>query len=84
MVLTFVSITNNSQTIIKHLKRKEKRVRLRTKERGDFIEKGGIKEEMYRARKDWQNRNGMNGYNGVNGQIPNQPIKPTKPLNPKS
>lgn len=24
----------------------------------EFIEKGGIKEEMYRARKDWQKRNG--------------------------
>lgn len=24
----------------------------------DFIERGGIKEEMYRARKDWQRRNG--------------------------
>ena len=24
----------------------------------DFIENGGIKEEMYRARKDWQKRNG--------------------------
>ena len=27
----------------------------------DFIEKGGIKEEMYRARKDWQKRNGAYG-----------------------
>ena len=26
----------------------------------EFIEKGGIKEEMFRARKDWQNRNGYN------------------------
>lgn len=50
----------------------------------DFIEKGGIKEEMYRARKDWQNRNGMNGASGVNGQTPNQPVKPTKPNNLKS
>ena len=24
----------------------------------DFIERGGIKEEMYAARKDWQRRNG--------------------------
>ena len=28
----------------------------------DFKEKGGIKEEMYKARKDWQRRNG--GSNG--------------------
>ena len=39
----------------------------------DFIEKGGIKEEMYRARKDWQKRNGAYGRipygaNGLNGQ----------------
>lgn len=27
----------------------------------DFLEKGGIKEEMYRARKDWQKRNGAYG-----------------------
>ena len=27
----------------------------------DFIEKGGIKEEMYLARKDWQKRNGAYG-----------------------
>ena len=33
----------------------------------DFIENGGIKEEMYKARKDWQRRNGMNGGNGSNG-----------------
>ena len=41
----------------------------------DFIEKGGIKEEMYRARKDWQKKNGAygaipyegHGYDGVNG-----------------
>ena len=36
----------------------------------DFIEKGGIKEEMYRARKDWQRRNGMSGDNGPNGRRP--------------
>ncbi len=34
----------------------------------EFKEKGGIKEEMYRARKDWQKRNGQNGRNGTNGQ----------------
>lgn len=27
----------------------------------DFLEKGGIKEEMYKARKDWQKRNGAWG-----------------------
>ena len=59
----------------------------------DFVEKGGIKEEMYRARKDWQKKNGAygaipyegygyNGVNRVNGQgstQPTQPIKPTQP-----
>ena len=45
----------------------------------DFLEKGGIKEEMYQARKNWQKRNGAygkiaydgHGYNrpnGLNGQ----------------
>ena len=42
----------------------------------DFLEKGGIKEEMYQARKDWQKRNGAygkiayegHGYNRQNGQ----------------
>ena len=42
----------------------------------DFLEKGGIKEEMYKARKDWQKRNGAygkipyegHGYNRQNGQ----------------
>lgn len=36
----------------------------------DFIEKGGIKEEMYRARKEWQKRNGAYGaipYEGSRG-----------------
>lgn len=40
----------------------------------DFLEKGGIKEEMYRARKEWQKKNGAfgaipyegKGYNGGN------------------
>ena len=62
----------------------------------DFVEKGGIKEEMYRARKDWQKKNGaygaipyegygyngVNRVNGVNGQSPTQPIKPTQPTQP--
>lgn len=50
----------------------------------DFNKKGGIKEEMYSARKDWQNRNGMNGASGVNGQSSIQPIKPIKPNTPKN
>ena len=33
----------------------------------EFIKNGGIKEEMYRARKDWQRRNGYNGAKGGNG-----------------
>ena len=38
----------------------------------DFLENGGIREEMYRARKDWQKQNGAygkidNGYYGRNG-----------------
>ena len=56
----------------------------------DFIENGGIKEEMYRARKDWQRRNGMNGSNGFDGSNrsngpsqPNQPIRPIEPNKPK-
>ena len=55
----------------------------------DFIENGGIKEEMYRARKEWQKRHGMNGYNGINGfngsngpSQPNRPIDPSRPGNP--
>jgi hypothetical protein len=51
----------------------------------DFMEKGGIKEEMYRARKDWQRRNGMNGSNGqygANGQNPSSPASPIQPINP--
>jgi four helix bundle suffix protein len=55
----------------------------------DFIENGGIREEMYRARKEWQRRNGvngMNGYNGFNGSNgpsqPNRPIEPIKPSKP--
>ena len=53
----------------------------------DFIENGGIKEEMYRARKDWQRRNGYNGgdgsngFNGSNGL--NGPSEPSRPIKPK-
>jgi len=61
----------------------------------DFIEKGGIKEEMYRARKDWQKRNGaygaipygFNGQSGVNGQSRNNaqpPIQPSNPIQPNN
>ncbi|MBQ9586807.1 MAG: four helix bundle suffix domain-containing protein [Bacteroidales bacterium] len=32
-----------------------------------FLENGGIKEEMYRARKAYRDRNGFNGQNGMNG-----------------
>lgn len=34
----------------------------------NFLENGGIKEEMYRARKAYRDRNGFNGQNGSNGQ----------------
>jgi len=34
----------------------------------NFLENGGIKEEMYRARKSYRDRNGFNGQNGSNGQ----------------
>lgn len=36
--------------------------------KSDFLERGGIKEEMYQARKEWQRRNGYNGYNWQNGR----------------
>ena len=42
--------------------------------KADFKERGGIKEELYRARKDWMRRNGgyngggRNGSDGSNGQ----------------
>ena len=51
----------------------------------DFKEKGGIKEEMYRARRDWQQRNGYNRRYETNGQRsnqPNQPINPNQPNQP--
>ena len=34
----------------------------------NFLENGGIKEEMYRARKAYRDRNGFNGQNRPNGQ----------------
>lgn len=34
----------------------------------NFLENGGIKEEMYRARKAYRDSNGFNGQNGYNGQ----------------
>ena len=34
----------------------------------NFLENGGIKEEMYRARKAYRDINGFNGQNGPNGQ----------------
>ena len=33
----------------------------------NFLENGGIKEEMYRARKAYRDSNGFNGQNGANG-----------------
>ena len=33
----------------------------------NFLENGGIKEEMYRARKAYRDSNGVNGQNGFNG-----------------
>lgn len=60
----------------------------------DFLEKGGIKEEMYRARKDWQKKNGaygripyegsygVNGHNGVNGNPSGRNTAPTQPISP--
>lgn len=65
----------------------------------DFIQKGGIKEQMYQARKDWQRRNGYpnggfggySGYGGYGGQsgsttptIPTSPKAPTTPTTPKA
>ena len=34
----------------------------------NFLENGGIKEEMYRARKAYRDNHGFNGQNGPNGQ----------------
>ena len=57
----------------------------------DFIENGGIKEEMFRARKEWQRRNGYYGANGINGingsngpSQPNRPIRPIEPIDPNN
>ena len=58
----------------------------------DFLQKGGIKEQMYQARKDWQRRNGYTnsdtrrggcgGYRGYSG--PTTPTSPTPPTTPTS
>lgn len=57
----------------------------------DFLEKGGIKEEMYQARKNWQKKNNAygkipyegHGYNsGYNGQDVNRETKPIQPIRP--
>ncbi len=55
----------------------------------DFIQKGGIKEQMYQARRDWQRRNGYSsggfgGYSGYSGQRakPTTPTTPTTPTSP--
>ena len=63
----------------------------------DFLERGGIKEEMYKARKDWQKKNGAygaiaydghdgrDGLNGRGGQKPTRlstPKQPNVPNNP--
>lgn len=58
----------------------------------EFKEKGGIKEEMYRARKEWQARNisgagtggfsGQRGYGGYSGRTPTTPTAPTTPTTP--
>ena len=54
----------------------------------DFKENGGIKEEMYRARREWQRRNGYhgqdghrgsNGLNGLPGQTPDPSDSPHQP-----
>lgn len=58
----------------------------------DFKERGGIKEEMFRARREWQQRNSYSGqrgqygadrYNGQYGTNGQKPIQPIKPNNPK-
>ena len=59
----------------------------------DFIQKGGIKEQMYQARKEWQRRNGyysggysgnsgVGGYRGQSGQSGYKPTMPTSPTTP--
>jgi four helix bundle suffix protein len=62
----------------------------------DFPEKGGIKEEMYQARKDWQKKNGAygkisyegHGYgrgnvrSGSNGVNGQKPNQPNQPNHP--
>ena len=56
----------------------------------DFIKKGGIKEQMYQARKEWQRRNGYYsggysggcGYSGQGSTVPTTPTTPTAPTVP--
>lgn len=62
----------------------------------NFLENGGIKEEMYRARKEWQRNNGYaggggygggsgrSGHGGLSGHCgqPTAPTMPTKPIKP--
>ena len=65
----------------------------------DFLERGGIKEEMYKARKDWQKKNGAygtipydgrdghdgrNGHDGLNGQKPTRLSTPKQPNFPNN
>ena len=58
----------------------------------DFIQKGGIKEQMYQARKEWQRRNGyysggysgVGGYSGQGSTVPTTPTAPTVPTTPTS
>ena len=48
----------------------------------DFRKNGGIKEEMFRARKDWGKRNGVNGVYGRKPIEPKTPTQPIQPINP--
>lgn len=54
----------------------------------DFLERGGIKEEMYKARKDWQKKNGAygaipyNGHYGLNGRDGQKPTRLSTPKQP--
>ena len=48
----------------------------------NFKDNGGIKEEMFRARRDWQRHHGYKGQSGPSGQTSSQPDTPTKPINP--
>jgi four helix bundle suffix protein len=44
----------------------------------NFLENGGIKEEMYRARKAYRDNNGVNGQNGLMGNDNHTAHKPHK------